>query len=181
MWVAYSRLFRFRGLFQQGGLLFFVRFFNLVLWISILECFHDTWYCILVFYCQLTDQGGCWLYSAFLAIQRSGEYLEYLALLTLRAFRYMSRPLTAFLRFPLLLLPFLSLPPPVPYSFLQEVLVLDRLVYRNRSQHRNAKYFTLALEVRREVYLGTPQCDTGIVFLGRSSCFVGIWWHFFCG
>ncbi|CAM9462324.1 unnamed protein product, partial [Laminaria digitata] len=31
----------------------------------------------------------------------------------------------------------------------QEILVLNRLLYRNRSQHRSAKYFTLALEVRR--------------------------------
>eukprot|EP00903_Cladosiphon_okamuranus_P018365 g16894.t1 len=30
-----------------------------------------------------------------------------------------------------------------------ELTVLDRLLYRNRSQHRNAKYFTLVLEVRR--------------------------------
>lgn len=31
----------------------------------------------------------------------------------------------------------------------KELLVLDRLVYRNRSQHRSAKYFTLILEVFR--------------------------------
>lgn len=34
----------------------------------------------------------------------------------------------------------------------QELLVLDRLLYRNRSQHRSAKYFTLILEVCRCTY-----------------------------
>ena len=40
---------------------------------------------------------------------------------------------------------------------MQEILVLDRLLYRNRSQHRSAKYFTLVLEVSTKVYKTVSQ------------------------
>lgn len=52
--------------------------------------------------------------------------------------------------------------------------MLDRLLYRNRSQHRSAKYFTLALEVSSELYT-TVSCE--VVYRG-VACYIGIWRHF---
>ena len=137
--------------------------------------FHGTWCCILAFCSPFPKQGGCSLYSTSYSNTTVREMRRVLRLVIPEGF---SRYVATFDSIPSLsspLFPFLSLPRPVPYSLLQEILVLDRLVYRNRSQHRTAKYFTLALEVRRAVYLGTQQWYAAVwywyVFLGAAYIF----------
>lgn len=51
--------------------------------------------------------------------------------------------------------------------------MLDRLVYRNRSQHRSAKYFTLVLEVRahvRVIGVGIPPQQMLMMIIVSTYC-----------